>query len=65
MEKRKSNLTKWGIKNYAKCDCRIQIQTMHNIFNESPLTKHEIGLEDLHEVTLDAKGWINNLQIKI
>lgn len=58
-------MTKWEITNYAKCDSGMQIQTMHNIFNECPLTKHENGLEDLNEVTLDAKGWINDLKVQI
>lgn len=65
MGKRKSNLTKWGITNYAKCDCGMKIQTMQNIFNECPLTKHENELDDHHEVTLYAKVWINNLKIQI
>lgn len=35
------------------------------ILNECPLTKYENGLEDVHKVTLDAKDWIDNLQIEI
>lgn len=42
-----SNLTKWGIIHYAKCGCWAQVQTMHYIVNEFPLTKCENGLEDL------------------
>lgn len=41
--------------------------TMHQIFNEFPLTKeHENGFKDVHKVfvLLDAKDWINYIKIQ-
>lgn len=64
-EKCKSNFTKWGIVNYAKCDFGALIQTMNHIFNEFPLTKYESGLKNLHEIMLHSKYWTNNLKIQI
>lgn len=51
--------------NGAKCDCGVQIQVMHHIFNECTLTKYENGLGDIHKVTLDEKDWINNRKIQM
>lgn len=60
-------MTKWAIVNYANCDCGAKIETMHQTFNEFPLTKqHENGLKDLLTVLvlLDAKDWISYVKIQ-
>lgn len=35
------------------------------IVSQCPLIKYEKGLEDLHQVTITARDWINSLKIKM
>lgn len=39
VEKCRSDLERWEIINYARCDYEVPIQTMQHIFNECSLTK--------------------------
>lgn len=60
-----SNFARCGIIDDANCDCGAAIHPIQQILNECPLTKYLKGLKNLHQVTTNARCWINNLKITI
>lgn len=49
--------------NDARCDCVApNAEIMQHIFNECVLTRYVNGLEDLQQVVLAARGWINDIK---
>lgn len=47
LRKCRSNSAKWGMINYATCECEVPIQTIQQLFNGCPLTKYVKGQEDV------------------
>lgn len=54
LRKRRSNSAKWGMINYAICECEVPIQTIEQTSNGFPLTKYVKGLEYVHQVKLTS-----------
>jgi len=53
--------TKWGLAQSPSCDYG-QRSTMNHIVDTCPLTKHEGGLNLLHEADDDAVIWLESTQ---
>lgn len=51
LRKCRSNSVKWGMINYAMCECEVPIQTIQKMFNGCPLTKYVKRQEDVQQVT--------------
>ncbi len=57
-------LHKWKFKDSATCECG-EVQTMVHIHQNCPIHRFNGSLEDIHELTTEARAWIENLKVEV